>query len=118
MSIAEGDYVVQHGVRGGRWPGGAFLGFGALPGEYAREVVSIYRLEDGKLAERWAIRNDLTMLRQLRAPNNSSVKRTASVASRVIRRWGARRSPPSYREEEALPASAANRGRHSRLSNA
>jgi predicted ester cyclase len=33
--------------------------------------VFVYRLEDGKIAERWAIRDDLTMLRQLRAlPKN------------------------------------------------
>jgi predicted ester cyclase len=69
--IAEGDFVVQHGVRGGQWPGGPFLGFEAEPGEYAREVVFVFRLEDGKIAERWAIRDDLTMLRQLGAlPTN------------------------------------------------
>ena len=69
--IAEGDYVIQHGVRGGEWPGGPFLGFHAEPGEYAREVVFVYRLENGKIAERWAIRDDLTMLRQLGAlPKN------------------------------------------------
>ena len=63
--IAEGDFVVQHGVRGGHWPGGGFLGFEAEAGEYAREVVFVYRFENGKIAERWAIRDDLTMLRQL-----------------------------------------------------
>jgi predicted ester cyclase len=69
--IAEGDFVVQHGVRGGRWPGGPFLGFEAEPGEYEREVVFVFRLKDGKIAERWAIRDDLTMLRQLGAlPKN------------------------------------------------
>lgn len=69
--VAEGDYVIQHGVRGGEWPGGPFLGFHAEPGEYAREVVFVYRLQDGKIAERWAIRDDLTMLRQLGAlPKN------------------------------------------------
>lgn len=69
--VAEGDYVIQHGVRGGEWPGGLFLGFHAEPGEYAREVVFVYRLRDGKIAERWAIRDDLTMLRQLGAlPKN------------------------------------------------
>jgi predicted ester cyclase len=65
--VAEGDYVVQHGVRGGEWLGGPYLGFGAEPGDYAREVAFVYRLEDGKIAERWAVRDDLTMLRQLGA---------------------------------------------------
>ena len=42
-----------------------FLGFEADPGAYAREVVFVYQLGDGKIAERWAIRDDLPMLGQL-----------------------------------------------------
>jgi hypothetical protein len=34
-------------------------------GDYTREVVFIYRVSDGKVAERWAIRDDLGFLRQL-----------------------------------------------------
>ena len=63
--VAEDDLVVQHGVRGGQWPGGPFLGFEAAPGPYAREVAFVYRLVEGRIAERWAVRDDLTMLRQL-----------------------------------------------------
>ena len=65
--IAEDDYVVQHGVRGGTWPGGPFLGIDAPSGPYAREVAFIYRLAQGRIAERWAVRDDLGMLRQLGA---------------------------------------------------
>ena len=65
--VAEGDYVVQFGVRGGTWRGGPFLGVEANPGPYSREVAFCYRIEDGKIAERWAMRDDLTMLRQLGA---------------------------------------------------
>lgn len=65
--VAENEFVVQHGVRGGNWPGGSFLGFPATPGPYAREVAFVYRLVDGRIAERWAVRDDLTMLRQLGA---------------------------------------------------
>ena len=65
--IAEDDYVVQHGVRGGTWPGGPFLGVDAAPGPYAREVAFIYRMAEGRIAERWAVRDDLGMLRQLGA---------------------------------------------------
>jgi predicted ester cyclase len=65
--IAEGPFVVQHGIRGGRWGGGQFLGFDAPAGDYAREVAFIYRLSGGRIAERWAVRDDLTMLRQLGA---------------------------------------------------
>lgn len=65
--IAEGDFVVQHGVRGGHWRGGTMFGYDLRPGEYSREVAFIYRLTDGRIAERWAVRDDLTMLRQLSA---------------------------------------------------
>ncbi len=65
--VAENDLVVQHGVRHGHWPGGTFLGVEAPEGPYAREVVFIYRLADGRIAERWAVRDDLGMMRQLGA---------------------------------------------------
>ena len=65
--VAENDFVVQHGVRGGAWSGGTFLGIDAAPGPYAREVAFVYRLVGGRIAERWAVRDDLGMLRQLGA---------------------------------------------------
>ena len=67
VMVAEGDYVVQFGVRAGTWRGGPFLGVDAKPGPYSRHVAFCYRIEDGKIAERWAMRDDLTMLRQLGA---------------------------------------------------
>jgi predicted ester cyclase len=63
--ITDGEYVVHHGIRTGHWPGGDFLGTYAPSGDFAREVVFMYRVSDGKLAERWAIRDDLGFLRQL-----------------------------------------------------
>lgn len=65
--VAEGDYVVQFGSRGGRWPGGVFLGYPAAAGDYERDFACMYRLAGGRIAERWAVRDDLTMLTQLRA---------------------------------------------------
>ena len=65
--VAEGDYVVQYGVRHGRWHGGRFMGIEASPGDYSRGFAAMYRFEDGQIAERWAVRDDLTMLRQLGA---------------------------------------------------
>ena len=65
--VAEGDHVVQYGVRGGEWPGGPFLGISAPPGPYARGTAFMYRLVEGRIAERWAVRDDLGMLRQLGA---------------------------------------------------
>ena len=67
VMVADGDYVVQFGVRGGNWRGGPFLGIDAHAGPYSREVAYCYRIQDGKIAERWAMRDDLTMLRQLGA---------------------------------------------------
>jgi predicted ester cyclase len=63
--IAEGDFVVQHGNRGGHWGGGPLFGFDLRPGQYNREIVFLYRLQDGRITDRWAVRDDLTMLRQL-----------------------------------------------------
>jgi predicted ester cyclase len=65
--VAEHDYVVQFGVRSGRWHGGELMGFPAEPGPYSRDFAAMYRLEDGRIAERWAVRDDLGMLRQLGA---------------------------------------------------
>lgn len=65
--VAEGPYVVQFGKRGGHWPGGNFLGTEAPAGQYSRDFMAAFRFTDGRIAERWAIRDDLTMLRQLGA---------------------------------------------------
>lgn len=63
--ITDGEFVVHHGIRTGHWPGGEFFGIAAPAGDYAREVVFMYRVCDGRVAERWAIRDDLGFLRQL-----------------------------------------------------
>jgi predicted ester cyclase len=65
--VAEGDMVVQFGTRELSWPGGSFLGFDAPPGTATRAVAFAYRLVDGRIAERWAIRDDLSTLLQLGA---------------------------------------------------
>ena len=65
--VADNDYVVQFGTRGGRWPGGEFRGIYVPAGSYEREVAFIYRLQASRIAERWAIRDDLGMMHQLGA---------------------------------------------------
>jgi predicted ester cyclase len=65
--VAEGDFVVWFGVRGGHWPGGEFFGVECPEGDYARGFTVMYRLENGKIAERWAVRDDLGMMRGLGA---------------------------------------------------
>jgi predicted ester cyclase len=65
--VAEGEYVVQYGARYGRWNGGRFMGVDADSGNYDRAFAAMYRFTDGRIAERWAVRDDLKMLRQLGA---------------------------------------------------
>jgi ketosteroid isomerase-like protein len=65
--VAEGDFVVQVGVRGGTWPGGRFRGFDVPAGPYVRDTAFMYRLADGRIVERWAVNDHLGMLLQLGA---------------------------------------------------
>jgi predicted ester cyclase len=64
-TVAEGDYVVKFGVREQVWPGGRFRGYDFPPGTFRRDTAFAYRLENGRVAERWAIRDDLAMVQQL-----------------------------------------------------
>jgi ketosteroid isomerase-like protein len=63
--VASGDYVVQFGVREQQWPGGPFRGYDFPAGTFTRETAFAYRFENGRIAERWAIRDDLAMVQQL-----------------------------------------------------
>jgi predicted ester cyclase len=65
--VAEGDMVVHFGVREHEWPGGSFRGFDVPAGRYTRDTAFAYRIAGGRIAERWAIRDDLAMLLQLGA---------------------------------------------------
>ena len=65
--VANNDYVVQYGTRQGHWPGGEFRGIFIPAGRYQRDVAFMYRVKDGRIAERWAVRDDLGMMQQLGA---------------------------------------------------
>jgi predicted ester cyclase len=65
VTVAEADHVVQFGTRRGTWPGGMFRGFDIPAGAYEYDVAFMYRFENGRIAERWALRDDLAMIRQL-----------------------------------------------------
>jgi predicted ester cyclase len=52
---------------GGHWPGGSFRGIEIPTGPYSREFAVMYRFVDGRIAERWAVRDDLGMMQQLGA---------------------------------------------------
>jgi predicted ester cyclase len=49
------------------WPGGVFRGVDTANGPYKTDAAFMYRLVDGRIAERWAVRDDLGMMRQLGA---------------------------------------------------
>lgn len=65
--VAEGDLVVQFGVRGGEWPGGTLLGFDLPPGPYQRDTAFMYRIAGDRIVERWAVNDHLAMFLQLGA---------------------------------------------------
>jgi predicted ester cyclase len=63
--VAEGDMVVQFGLRELDWPGGNLRGIAIPAGVCTRDVAFAYRLRDERIIERWAIRDDLAMIQQL-----------------------------------------------------
>ena len=67
VTIAEGDYVVQYGTRSLDWPGGPFRGFEVPAGSFHRDCAFLFRVRDGLITDRWAIRDDLAMMTELGA---------------------------------------------------
>jgi predicted ester cyclase len=63
--VAEGDYVTQSGTITSAWPGGPFRSYDIRAGDYECDVAFMYRFKNGRIAERWAIRDDLAMIQQL-----------------------------------------------------
>jgi predicted ester cyclase len=66
QAIAEGDTVVLHCTFSGRHTG-QFMGLAPTGQPFAFRQVHIVRFQDGKGIEHWAVRDDLTLLRQLGA---------------------------------------------------
>jgi predicted ester cyclase len=66
--LAEGDFVVCHNRWTGTYGGTVFRGV-ATPTKkrFSVEHIHIYRLEEGRIAEHWVVRDDLAMLQQLGA---------------------------------------------------
>ena len=66
--LAEGDRVAVRITWSGTYGAPQFRGLPiAAPGSFSAEHMHIFRVADGKLAEHWVVRDDLTMLRQLGA---------------------------------------------------
>src|SRR5580765_8937668 len=67
VTVAEGEYVIQYGTRIQTWPGGPFRGFDVPAGTITRDSAFMFRVKDGRITDRWAIRDDLAMMAQLGA---------------------------------------------------
>lgn len=65
--VTEGEYVIQFGTRAFEWPGGPFRGFDVRSGHFTRDCAFMFRVRDGLITDRWAIRDDLAMMVQLGA---------------------------------------------------
>ena len=66
QAIAEGDTVVLHCTFSGRHTG-PFMGIAPTDRPFAFRQVHVVRFQDGLGVEHWAVRDDLTLLRQLGA---------------------------------------------------
>jgi len=62
--IAEGDKVVVSATFSGTHQG-TFLGIPPTGKHFSQRQIHILRITDGKVAEHWAVMDDLAMLRQL-----------------------------------------------------
>ena len=62
--IGEGDTVVVHATHHGRHTGD-LMGIPPTDRPVAYDYVHIVRFRDGKGAEHWGIRDDMTLMRQL-----------------------------------------------------
>lgn len=67
VTICEGEYLVQYGTRMLVWPGGPFRGFDVPAGSARRDCAFMFRIRDGLITDRWAIRDDLAVMAQLGA---------------------------------------------------
>jgi predicted ester cyclase len=68
--IADGDLVALHVTLSGTHGGAVELGDRTLPpsgGQLSVRHVHIFRIADGRICEHWAVRDDLTLFRQLGA---------------------------------------------------
>ena len=62
--VDEGDKVAVRDVFTGTHEGN-FMGIPATGNHVTMQTIHIFRFEDGRMAEHWAVRDDLGMMRQL-----------------------------------------------------
>src|SRR5918992_4913778 len=62
--VAEGDLVVAHDFLRGTHDG-EFMGIPATGKEASAEFIHIFRIADGKIAERWGLLDAMSLMQQL-----------------------------------------------------
>lgn len=62
--VAEGDRVAVRDVFTGTHEGD-FMGIAATGNRVTMQTIHIYRFEDSRIAEHWAVRDEMGMMRQL-----------------------------------------------------
>jgi predicted SnoaL-like aldol condensation-catalyzing enzyme len=63
--VAEDDYVVAYCTTSATHNSGDWLGFPPRGGKLYFDVVDIFRVQDGKIAEHWDVADRLTLFTQL-----------------------------------------------------
>ena len=63
--VADGDIVMTYSTTSGTHTGGAWLGQEATGKRLTFDVVDIFRMEDGKIAEHWDVADTFTFFSQL-----------------------------------------------------
>lgn len=63
--VAEGDIVIAHSTTTGTHSGGEWLGQEATGNRLSFDVVDVFRLEEGKIAEHWDVADTFTFFSQL-----------------------------------------------------
>jgi len=63
--IAAGDIVMVYSTTTGTHSGGAWLGKEPSGNKLDFDVVDIFRVQDGKIAEHWDVADTFTLFRQL-----------------------------------------------------
>jgi predicted SnoaL-like aldol condensation-catalyzing enzyme len=63
--IAEGDIVMAYSTTTGTHTGGVWLGKQATGNELNFDVVDVFRVQDGKIAEHWDVADTFKLFRQI-----------------------------------------------------
>ena len=63
--VAEGDIVMAYSTTSGTHTGGAWLGKKATGNKLNINVVDIFRVQDGKIAEHWDVADTFNLFRQV-----------------------------------------------------